>query len=71
MASWQAAGKDIHSYNEMSNFASPYLHLNWGYTTMIDGHATPIAGITTDFDGEPRNALTPDIGADEGRSCSC
>lgn len=66
LASWQATGKDMHSYNEMPHFASTDLHLNWGYTTMIDGHATPIAGITTDFDGEPRNALTPDIGADEG-----
>ncbi|MEO1803569.1 MAG: CARDB domain-containing protein [Bacteroidota bacterium] len=26
---------------------------------------TPIAGITTDFDGDIRNAITPDIGADE------
>lgn len=66
LASWQATGKDLHSYNEMPHFASTDLHLNWGYATMIDGHATPIAGITTDFDGEPRNALTPDIGADEG-----
>ena len=66
LANWQATGKDMHSYNEMPHFASTDLHLNWGYTTMIDGHATPIAGITTDFDGEPRNALTPDIGADEG-----
>ena len=40
----------------MPHFTSPDLHINWSYTTMIDGHATPIAGITTDFDGEPRNA---------------
>ena len=33
---------------------------------MLDGHATPIAGITTDFDGDTRNTTTPDIGADEG-----
>jgi hypothetical protein len=66
LAQWQATGKDLHSISEMPNFASPDLHLNWNYTTLLDGHATPITGITTDFDGEPRNALTPDIGADEG-----
>lgn len=31
----------------------------------LDGAGTPIAGITTDIDGDTRNATTPDIGADE------
>ena len=70
LADWQATGKDINSVTEMPHFALTDLHLNWLYSTMLDGHATPIAGITTDFDGEPRNALTPDIGADEGVSFS-
>ena len=66
LAEWQASGKDVHSITEMPHFASTNLHINWNYATLLDGHASPIAGITTDFDGEPRNALTPDIGADEG-----
>ncbi len=31
----------------------------------MNGVAVPVPGITTDIDGETRNALTPDIGADE------
>lgn len=31
----------------------------------INAKALPVAGITTDFDGQTRNAATPDIGADE------
>jgi hypothetical protein len=31
----------------------------------LDGAAKPIAGIATDIDNNPRNANTPDIGADE------
>ena len=31
----------------------------------INNQGTPIAGITTDMDGETRNTSTPDIGADE------
>ena len=31
----------------------------------VNGAGTPIAGITDDFDGDLRNATTPDIGADE------
>ena len=31
----------------------------------LDSAGTPIAGITTDIDGETRDAVTPDIGADE------
>ncbi len=39
------------------------LHLQ--STSPLDGDATPIAGITVDFDGDTRNVTNPDIGADE------
>jgi hypothetical protein len=65
LADWQATGKDLNSISEMPNFVLPDLHIDWNIFTLLDGHATPIAGITTDFDNEPRNAVTPDIGADE------
>jgi hypothetical protein len=66
LADWQATGKDLNSLNESVNFISPTdLHINNNYNTLLDGHATPITEIDTDFDGDPRNATTPDIGADE------
>ncbi|OGU63627.1 MAG: hypothetical protein A2W30_09690 [Ignavibacteria bacterium RBG_16_36_9] len=62
---WQAIGKDLHSITEMPHFAAPELHINSSLLTNIESHATPITGITSDFDGNLRNATTPDIGADE------
>ncbi len=43
------------------------LHLTnaLGDNLCLNGKATPIAGITTDIDGQTRNATNPDIGADE------
>lgn len=35
------------------------------YSADLNGAGMPVNGITTDFDGESRNATTPDIGADE------
>lgn len=63
LASWQALGFDINSvsanpfYNDMKELRTA--------VSVMDGAATPIAGITTDIDGEARDASTPDIGADE------
>ena len=34
-------------------------------TADVNAAATPISGITTDFDGNTRNPLYPDMGADE------
>lgn len=66
LADWQATGKDLNSYVEMPNFVDPYyLHIDSSIPTNIESHAIPIAVITTDFDGDTRNAITPDIGADE------
>ena len=32
---------------------------------LVNALGTPIAGVTDDYDGDPRNATTPDIGSDE------
>jgi hypothetical protein len=65
LADWQATGKDLNSIFEMPNFIDPYLHIDPAIPTNIESHATPIAGIITDFDSDLRNVNTPDIGADE------
>ncbi len=41
-------------------------HIRTDIGTPVESAGRPIAGITTDFDGNTRNATTPDIGADEG-----
>ena len=38
-----------------------YLHVNTGSATIAESGGSPIAGITDDFDGDTRNASTPDI----------
>ncbi|GAB2858093.1 hypothetical protein GCM10027044_17630 [Hymenobacter ruber] len=43
-----------------------FLHLTAGATTQAESAGQPFGGVTTDFDGDVRNANTPDIGADEG-----
>lgn len=42
-----------------------FLHIDTTVPTKTEGRAVVIAGITDDFDGDARNATTPDIGADE------
>ena len=66
LSDWQKTGKDNNSLEEKLNFISPTdLHINNNYNTCLDGKGTPIAEILTDFDGEERDAASPDIGADE------
>ncbi len=43
-----------------------FLHINPAIPTQVESGGTPVTGITTDFDGNTRDASTPDIGADEG-----
>jgi predicted GH43/DUF377 family glycosyl hydrolase len=62
---WQVTGHDSNSVTEMPNFVLPDLHVADNILTLLDGGATPIAGIDIDIDGEARNATVPDIGADE------
>lgn len=65
LANWQGAtGRDANSKAVDPLFVSATdLHLT--QASPLNGMATPIAGITTDFDGETRSATAPDIGADE------
>ncbi|RTQ49594.1 T9SS type A sorting domain-containing protein [Hymenobacter gummosus] len=46
--------------------AATFLHINPATATQVESGGQPISGITTDFDGDTRNATTPDLGADEG-----
>jgi predicted GH43/DUF377 family glycosyl hydrolase len=66
LTDWQLTGNDIHSYVEMPHFISPTdLHIDKAIATYLESRGTPITGIDTDFEGDSRNASTPDIGADE------
>lgn len=57
---------DIHSKNVMPSFVSASnLHINTWVSSSISGGGTPVAGVTTDVDGNTRDASIPDIGADE------
>ena len=64
LANWQTStGQDANSKNIYPNFySSTDLHL---HSCLINNAGTPITGVTTDYDGQTRNATTPDIGADE------
>jgi hypothetical protein len=46
--------------------AATFLHVSTTTPTQVEGNATPISSVTTDFDGDTRSATTPDLGADEG-----
>ena len=59
------AGKDENSISSeitFTNIATADLHTS---TAALNASATPIPSITTDFDGNTRNPLFPDMGADE------
>jgi hypothetical protein len=62
--------RDGASVTELPPFLSttaPYdLRINQAIPTQIERGAAPIAGITTDHAGTPRNSVHPDIGAFEG-----
>ncbi len=67
LADWRLmSGGDSSSITVQPAFVSMSdLHIPNGTATQIEGHGTPIPGITTDIDGNPRDAKRPDIGADE------
>jgi hypothetical protein len=53
----------------VNNTTAPYdLHVNTGIATQTESGGTPVTtpiAVTTDFDGNTRNASSPDVGADE------
>ncbi|HRI59222.1 MAG TPA: proprotein convertase P-domain-containing protein, partial [Saprospiraceae bacterium] len=67
LADWRAfTGQDVSSYSVPPVFVSNTdLHLAGNANQCLDGGATPLASVPNDYDGQPRNATVPDIGADE------
>jgi len=71
VANWNTAtGKDANSLSQSVTFISTtgsnagFLHINrTSCASTLSG--TPIAGITTDYDGDSRSATAPSMGADE------
>ncbi len=69
----RVAPKEAASISEnvpfVNSTTAPYnLHIDTTVVTQLEGGGTPITtpiAITTDFDNQTRNAVTPDIGADE------
>ncbi|MFM9988082.1 T9SS type A sorting domain-containing protein [Flavobacterium sp.] len=67
----RVATRDALSVTENPVFASTlgsnstFLHFNVGTITQAESGAATIGVVTDDFDGDVRNATTPDIGADE------
>ena len=75
-ATWQAATGDTNSVAGIAgsgnftaalfvNAATGDLHLVPGGNPLVNATGTPIAGVTDDFDGDPRSVITPSIGSDE------
>lgn len=68
LAGWQSAtSQDGNSISVNPVFLSgTNLHLKTtSPSSTLNGQGNPVAGITTDIDGDVRNATTPDMGADE------
>ncbi len=70
-AAWQAAtGQDATSYNVNPLYLNPTgtaatVNLHIPANSPANNAGLPLASVTDDFDGGPRSATTPDIGADE------
>ena len=63
LTAWQGAGFDLNGLSVDPQFvAGNDLHV---LSSELNGAAQPIAGITIDIDGDTRDVINPDIGADE------
>ncbi len=67
LAAWKTATtQDANSVSGDPKFTSNTdLHIIPTELSPVNNAGTPIAGITTDYDGNTRSGTTPDIGADE------
>jgi hypothetical protein len=76
LADWKlVSGQDANSVSQDPNYVNVVttdLHINPAIATRLESGGVPIAGITTDIDGDTRaggskihNNVQPDIGADE------
>ena len=64
LSSWQTStGRDTNSLSTNPYFWS-YKNLHT-YNSLLNGVAKPLSEVTTDIDGDIRDTLNPDIGADE------
>ncbi|MDQ6692895.1 MAG: hypothetical protein M3014_00510 [Chloroflexota bacterium] len=67
----RVAPRDSASFTENPPFLSTngsnasFLHINTTVATQLESGGTPVTGFTDDYDGDTRNASTPDVGADE------
>jgi hypothetical protein len=67
----RVASRDANSVSVIPAYISTtgsnpaYLHLSPDANCDIDGKGIPVAAVTVDYDNDPRDATTPDIGADE------
>ncbi|MBD2722814.1 BNR-repeat neuraminidase N-terminal domain-containing protein [Hymenobacter armeniacus] len=61
-----AAGTENPPFLSTTGSAATFLHIDPAVATLVESGGTPVSGVTTDFDGDARNATTPDVGADEG-----
>ena len=70
-ATFVGVTREAHSFSQTPPFLSTtcgdanFLHINTLIQTRVESGGTNIANVTDDFDGNSRNASTPDIGADE------
>jgi hypothetical protein len=65
LTAWKAAvPADANSVSQNPNYITG-LKIDASIPTQLESGGTPITGIITDFEGDTRNATTPDVGADE------
>ncbi len=67
LSAWQTAStQDANSLNLAPVFVSPTdLHLISASNVALGDHGIPIPGVTTDYDGDIRDVMNPDMGMDE------
>jgi len=66
LAAWKTyTGQDVHSISVDPGFVSTTdLHIN-ANSPNVESRGTPLASVTSDFDGDVRSETLPDLGADE------